>query len=325
MNGAIRIAFLDRATFAPHIAFPRPACPHEWHEWDRTAPDEVVERLRGMEVAVVNKVRIGEPQLSQLPGLRLIVVTATGTDNIDLDACRRRDVAVANVRGYATISVPEHVFALILSLRRALVSYRAGVIEGSWQRSRQFCLFGAPIRDLRGSTLGIVGLGAIGREVARLGMAFGMRVVATERGEAQDISATRLPLGVVLAQSDVISLHCPLTSETRHMLAEPQFAAMRRGALLINTARGALIDDAALVRALEGGILGGIGLDVLDTEPPAPDHPLLRWAKDPRVIVTPHVAWASDEAMQDLAAQVIASIERFVGSRGKTATYDDRR
>lgn len=312
MTDPIRIAFLDRGTFPAYVDFPRPAFPHEWHEWAATSRDEVVARLQGMEIAVVNKVPITEAELSQLPALRFIAVTATGTDNIDGEACRRRGVTVANVQGYAAVSVPEHVFALILALRRQIVSYRRDVIDGHWQTSQQFCLLGEPIRDLRGATLGIVGLGAIGREVARLGMAFGMRVVATERGDAGDLAVARLPLDQLLAQSDVVSLHCPLTDSSRHLLSGPQFAMMRRGAIVINTARGGLIDDNAMIAALQAGTLGGIGIDVLDVEPPGAGHALLRWADDPRVIITPHVAWASNGAMRDLAGKVIEGIERYV-------------
>ena len=188
------------------------------------------------------------------------------------------------------------------------------------------------VTPVSGATLGIIGFGRIGQAMAhRAHFGFGMKILVHNRSVVPaDVlaryNATQIEsIDQLLPNCDFVSLHCPGGAANRHLISARRFDLMRPGAFLINTARGALIDDAALVRALEGGILGGIGLDVLDTEPPAPDHPLLRWAKDPRVIVTPHVAWASDEAMQDLAAQVIASIERFVGSRGKTATYDDRR
>lgn len=317
-----KIVFLDRATIAPQIRLRRPAFEHELVVHDRTAPGEVVERLAGATIAVTNKVALGAAALERLPELRLIAVAATGTDCVDKTCCRQRGIAVANIRGYAVDTVPEHTFALMLALRRNLVAYRDDVLAGEWQRAGQFCFFNHAIRDLRGARLGIVGDGVLGQRVAEIARAFGMLPLFAARKGRTGAGRLYTPWDEMLATSDVITLHCPLTPQNRGMIALPEFRAMARRPLLINTGRGGLVDEAALVQALDEGLIAGAGFDVADGEPPAADGPLMRIAARPDVILTPHVAWASDEAQQTLADQLIDNIEHFVAGRPRNLVED---
>lgn len=310
-----RIVFLDHDTMGADIALRRPKVPHEWAQYGRTAPEQIVERARGATVLIVNKVPIRAETLEQLPDLRFVAVAATGTDSVDVAACRARGIAVSNVRAYAIHTVPEHVFALMLALRRSLPAYRESVAAGAWQTCGQFTLLDHPIRDLHGSTLGIVGRGAIGQAVATIARAFGMRVLfAGRKGEAAS-GPDLVPFDAVLAESDVLTLHCPLTPATRHLLGEAEFARMTRRPMVINTSRGGLIDDMALVRALEGGLISGAAVDATAVEPPPDDHPFLRLAGRTDFLLTPHIGWASVEARQAVAEQVTACIEAFAAGR----------
>jgi glycerate dehydrogenase len=306
-----RIVFLDRATIGPTVTIKRPAFEHEWIEHQATSWDLVAERLQGANIAITNKVPIGADTLAGLPDLRLIAVAATGYDVIDVAACQARGVTVVNVRGYALHTVPEHAFALILALRRSLLGYREDVIAGEWQRAGQFCFFHHPIRELFGSTLGIIGEGTIGQEVARLGQAFGMRTLFAAHKGVSGLGPLYTPFDEVLETSDVITLHAPLMPATRNLLAMAEFRKMRRRPLLINAGRGGLVHEADLVRALDEGLIAGAGFDCLSVEPPGADHPFWRILERPNVIVTPHVAWASEEAMQALWDQLIGTIESF--------------
>ncbi|WP_323003434.1 D-2-hydroxyacid dehydrogenase [Denitromonas sp.] len=307
-----KIVFLDRATIAPQITLRRPAFAHELITHDHTAPDEVVARLAGASIAITNKVALTAEMLDQLPDLRLVAVAATGTDCVDKAACQRRGIAVANIRGYAVSTVPEHTFALILALRRNIVAYREDVIRGEWQKSGQFCFFNHAIHDLAGARLGIIGEGVLGQSVAALARAFGMVPLFAAHKGKNGFGQLYTPWDEVLATSDIITLHSPLTPDTRHMIALPEFRAMARRPLIINTARGGLVDEAALVQALDEGLISGAGFDVTVGEPPAADSPMMRIAARPNVILTPHVAWASDEAQQTLADQLMDNIEHFV-------------
>ncbi|WP_244818357.1 D-2-hydroxyacid dehydrogenase [Caballeronia sp. Lep1P3] len=308
----MKIVFLDRETLAPQINLKRPAFEHELVEYDRTAPDQVVSRLQGASIAITNKVAITADVLAQLPQLKLIAVAATGTDCIDKAACARHGVVVSNIRGYAVNTVPEHTFALMLALRRNVIAYRDDVLNGEWQKSGQFCFFNHAIRDLGGATLGIIGEGVLGQRVAEIAKAFGMKPLFAAHKGRDGLGPLYTPWDEVLATSDVITIHSPLTPQTRGMLSRAEFRAMKNKPLIINTARGGLVDEAALVEALDEGWISGVGFDVLSTEPPAPDNPLMRVAGRPNVIVTPHVAWASDEAQQSLADQLMDNIGRFV-------------
>ena len=303
------IVFLERNTF--NIAFRRPAFEHLWVEHGETDESQVVDRLRDATIAICNKVALRENTLSQLPKLRLIAVAATGTDNVDLEYCRAHNIAVCNTRGYAVNSLPEHGLMLMLALRRNLIAYRDDVRAGRWSEAKKFCLLDHPIGDLRGTTLGIVGYGTLGRAMAQLGRAIGIEVIVAERKHATTIRPERRSFAEVLRLSDVLSLHCPLTEETRDLIGAEELGQMKRDALLINTARGGLIDDHALIEALKSGKLGGAGIDVLRIEPPREGNPLLE-ADLPNLIVTPHNAWASRQAMQTLADQLVDNLEGFV-------------
>lgn len=296
------IVFLERNTF--NVPFRRPAFEHEWSEFGETAPDEVVERLAPATIAICNKLPLRAETLSQLPRLRLIAVAATGVDNVDLAYCRSHNIAVCNTRGYAVNSLPEHALMLMLALRRNLIAYRTDVKAGRWHEAKQFCLLDHPIGDLRGATLGIVGFGTLGKSMAQLGRAIGMEVLVAVRND-------RAGLQEVLRRSDVLSLHCPLTDETKNLIGAEELAQMKPDAILINTARGGLIDDRALIEALKNGRLAGAGIDVLRNEPPRDGNPLLE-VDLPNLIVTPHNAWASRQAMQTLADQLVDNLEAFV-------------
>lgn len=305
-----RIVFLDRDTLRAEIR--PPAFAHEWREYGATRADEVVGRLAGASIAIINKVEITDAQLAELPALRLIAVAATGTDNIDLKSCRERSIAVSNVRGYATDTLPEHVLMLMLALRRNLLSYRADVRAGRWQRAAEFCLLTHPIRDLHGSTLGIIGYGALGRAVEKLARAFGMHTLIAEHKSAGGHAREgRTPFAEVLSASDIITLHTPLMAGTRHLIGAAELALMKPSALLINCARGGVVDEAALIEALRAGVIAGAGVDVLSREPPREGNALLELDL-PNLIVTPHIAWASLQAMQTLADQLIDNIEAFI-------------
>ncbi|HYP54436.1 MAG TPA: D-2-hydroxyacid dehydrogenase [Pyrinomonadaceae bacterium] len=304
-----RIVFLDRDTL--HATLRRPRFEHEWVDYGETRAGEVLGRLRGAHVAVTNKVALRADVLGQLPELRLVAVAATGTDIVDRDDCRAPTIAVRNVRGYARRTVPEHVFMLALALRRNLLAYREDLRAGAWQAARQFCLLTHEMRDLDETTLGVLGYGSIGRGVAELARAFGMRVIVSEHKGAARVREDRTPFAETLARSDVLTLHAPLTAETRNLVGREELALMRRSALLINCARGGLVDEAALVEALKAGTIAGAGVDVLTEEPPRAGNPLLD-LRLPNLIVTPHVAWASREAMQALADQLVENIESFV-------------
>jgi glycerate dehydrogenase len=304
-----RIVFLERNTFRAH--FRKPEFVHEWIEHGETSPAEVVERLRHATIAICNKLSLREAELSLLPELKLIAVAATGVDNIDLEYCRRRGLPVCNTRGYAVHSLPEHVLALMLALRRNIISYRQEVSEGKWQTAKQFCLLNYPIHDLRGSTLGVIGHGVLGQAMEKLADSIGMRVLIAERRDSESIRPGRTPFADVLREADVITLHCPLTVATRNMIALPELQSMKRTALLINTARGGLVNEIDLREALRTGLIAGAGFDVLSSEPPREGNPLLE-IQAANFILTPHVAWASSEAMQILADQLIDNLEAFV-------------
>jgi glycerate dehydrogenase len=307
-----KIVFLDRATLAPQIRLPRPAFAHELVEYEQTRPEEVAARLTGATIAITNKVALTADVLAALPELKLVAVAATGTDCVDKAACERHGITVTNIRGYAVNTVPEHTFALMLALRRNLIAYRDDVLKGEWQKSGQFCFFNHAIRDLGGATLGIIGEGVLGQRVAELARAFGMRPIFAAHKGREGMGPLYTPWDEVLATSDVITLHSPLTPQTRGMLGMAEFRAMRRKPIIINTARGGLVDEAALVRALDEGLVSGVGFDVLASEPPAENNALMGVANRPNVIVTPHVAWASDEAQQALAEQLMHNIDCFV-------------
>ncbi|CAH0272605.1 Glycerate dehydrogenase [Agrobacterium fabrum] len=307
----LRVVLLDRKTLPDDIRFRAFSFANELVAFDQTAPDEVSERIKDADIVITNKAPVRGPAIATAPRLKLVAVAATGTDVVDVAACAQRGVTVSNIRNYAVNTVPEHTFALILALRRSLLAYRNSVQAGRWQEANQFCYFDFPVNDLAGSTLGIIGDGALGRSVADLGRAFGMKVLFSDYKGTKGMGPLYTPFEKVLEASDVITLHSPLMSSTRNMISTAEFAQMTKRPLLINTARGGLVDEAALEVALRSGQISGAGFDVVTTEPPAADHPLMRLLDLPNFILTPHVAWASREAVQSLVDQLIDNVEAF--------------
>jgi glycerate dehydrogenase len=303
------IVFLDRESVDANVR--KPNFPHTYKEYESTwTPDEIVERLKDATIAVINKVPMRADVLKQLPKLKLIAVAATGTDVVDKTYCKEHDITVVNIRNYAFNTVPEHVIALIFALRRNLLTYVKDVQDGVWNKSSQFCFLTHAIRDIAGSTLGIVGYGALGKSIGKRAEALGMKVLAYDIFPQPGLT----DFETILKESDIITLHVPLTPETKNMIGEKEFERMKPTAILINTARGGLVDEAALAKALKAGTIAGAGFDVLTVEPPK-DGNILLDKTIPNLIVTPHVAWASKEAMQILADQLIDNIEAFVAGK----------
>ncbi|MBY8604340.1 D-2-hydroxyacid dehydrogenase [Burkholderia arboris] len=310
VSSPAKIVFLDRATLSPQTVLKPFPFPHVMRTFDLTAAHEVAARIGDADIVVTNKVQLDAAALAGARQLRMIAIAATGTDIVDLDACAARGIVVSNIRGYAVRTVPEHTFALIFALRRSLLAYRDAVRAGRWLDSGQFCFFDHPIRDLAGSTIGIVGDGVLGRAVAGIARALDMRVLFAAHGNTS--GDDHVPLDTLLRDSDVITLHCPLTPATRHLIDASAFARMTRRPLLINTARGGLVDESALVDALQSGQIAGAGFDVVTQEPLPAAHPFDAILSHPAFILTPHVAWASDEAMQALADQLVDNVAAFV-------------
>jgi glycerate dehydrogenase len=304
-----KIVFLDRESVDANVR--KPNFEHDYVEYDSTwTPEDIVERLKDADIALINKVPMSAETLKQLPKLKLIAVAATGTDIIDKPAAKAQGITVSNIRNYAFNTVPEHVVGLMFALRRSIVPYAASVKRGDWGKSSQFCYFDYPIYDIAGSTLGIVGYGAIGKSIAKRAKALEMNVLAYDVYDSPDL----VDFETVLTQSDVITIHVPLTDKTKNMFGAEQFKKMKKNALLINTARGGLVDEQALVDALKSGEIGGAGFDVIAKEPPKEGNILIEQDL-PNLIVTPHVAWASKEAMQILADQLIDNVENFVAGK----------
>ncbi len=300
-----KIVFLDRETLDANVR--KPNFPHEYAEHAQTAPDQIVERLKGVTICITNKVPLREATLKQLPDLKLIAVAATGTDVIDKAYTTANGIVVSNIRNYAFNTLPEHVFALLFALRRNLINYYNSVRQGRWGYANQFCYFDYPIYDIAGSTLGIVGYGALGREIEKRAVALGMKVLIND---VMDVP-NKVDIPTILREADVVTLNLPLTPETKNMIGAKEFASMKKTACIINTARGGIIDEAALAEALRNGVIAGAGMDVLTVEPPKNGNILLD-PTIPNLIITPHVAWASKEAMQVLADQLVDNIDAFV-------------
>lgn len=283
----------------------------QWQFWGTTSSETLPERLADAQVVVTNKVPLDDAVLRAATNLRLICVAATGTDNVDVQAASRLGITVCNVRGYATAAVVQHVFALILALSVRLPEYQSAVMAGRWQASPIFCLLDYPIRELAGRSLGIVGYGDIGQAVAGVADAFGMEVLVAQRPGSSEEHPGRLPLHDLLPRVDVLSLHCPLLPETRGLIGAWELALMRPDALLINAARGGIVDEDSLAEVLRAGKLGGAGVDVLSEEPPTTGNPLLQ--PDIRnLIVTPHSAWASRDARQRLVDGLAENIRAYL-------------
>ncbi|KEZ79193.1 D-2-hydroxyacid dehydrogenase [Salinisphaera hydrothermalis] len=307
----MRACFLDAGSVGDRLDWSRlEAAADEWRWYHTTRPEELYERIADVDVIVVNKVVIDRKAIEAAPDLKLICLTATGYNNIDIEAAAERDIPVINVTGYATAAVSQHVLALMLAFATRWHDYDAAVARGEWQRAEFFCMHDYPIEELDGATLGIVGYGELGAAVARLAEAFGMRVIVAERPGAERVREGRMPFEDVLAASDFLTLHCPLTEHTRGLIDAAALARMKDTAVLINTARGGVIESRDLIDALENGVIAGAAVDVLDHEPPRDGHPLLEH-KPANLIITPHTAWASRAARQRSIDGVAANIAAF--------------
>ncbi len=308
----MKAVFLDYATMGPDLDLT--ALRGQFGElelFDDTSDSEIGARIKDAEFVFTNKTRLTIELLSASKKLRFIGLTATGTDNIDLKAAREHGIAVANIRAYCTQSVVEHVMGTLLMISHSLNRYDASVKAGNWQEAGQFCMLNFPIRQLSGMTLGIVGHGALGQGVAAAARAFGMRVIVAARPGSTDVPTDRVAFDELLATSDVISLHCPLTDDTRNLFDETTIGRMQPGAILINTARGALVDASALVAALRSGHIGAAAIDVLAEEPPVDGNALLEYGGE-NLIITPHIAWATDRARQNAIDELAANAAAFV-------------
>ena len=310
-NAPLSIVHLDRATIGPSVALRKPQTPHLWTSYDRTEPADVITRLQGADIAVLNKVSLGRDELQHLPDLKMIALSATGYDKIDIAACREKGVVVSNITDYAQQTVPEHTFALILALRRSINAYWDDVRKGAWQASGQFCFFNHPIRDLKDSVIGVIGSGSIGSEVISIAKAFGMKVLIAGRKGHSEVKDGFTPFDEVMEQADIITMHCPLNADTKDLIALPEFRKMAKKPLIINGSRGGLVNENDVITALDEGLIAGAGFDVLTTEPPQDDHIIMQNLHRPNLIVTPHVAWASSQAMQVLWDQLIGHIDHF--------------
>lgn len=305
-----KMVFLDAASLPSVDLTPLQQPGFELQTYPHSDRPELAGRLAGATVAIVNKVVLDASILAALPDLKLICVTATGINNIDLAAASRAGISVCNARDYALAAVPQHCMALLLALTNQLLPYQQAIARGDWSKSPQFCLLDYPIRQLRGLHFAVIGYGGLGQATAELARAFGMQVLIAERPDASNIRPGRVPFRQALEQADVLSLHCPATADNHHLLNATTLGWLKPKALLLNTARGSLIDSAALAKALKNQQLGGAALDVLEQEPPAADHPLLD-PTVPNLLLSPHVAWASGQAMQALINQTAENIRAW--------------
>jgi glycerate dehydrogenase len=281
-----------------------------WRAYAHTEPSQVLKRIRDADIVITNKVILDHAILSAAHALKLVCVAATGTNNVDLHAAYQHNIAVSNARAYATASVVEHVFTLLTSLVRYLDDYRQASVDGRWMHSQQFCFIDKPIIELAGKTMGIIGYGELGRAVASVARAFNMKVVIGQRPGSDKTEPGRMAIDEMLPQVDVLSLHCPLADNTRNLIDKRSFELMPGHAVLINTARGGIVNETDLLHALQTGQIAAAGLDVLHEEPPVHGNVLLDRAI-PNLIVTPHVAWASREARQRLLGEIVENIVAF--------------
>lgn len=311
----MNIVFLDSTAIPKHIPIPRPTFAHQWTEYEHTSAQQTVERAKEADIVITSKVVFSREVMQQLPKLKLIAITATGTNNVDLDAAKALGVTVKNVTGYSSVTVPEHVLGLIYALKHSLMNWYKDQLSAKWADCKQFCYFDYPITDVRGSTLGVIGKGNLGKEIGRLATLLGMNVIYAEHKDAITIREGYVPFETVLKEADIVTLHCPLTESTKNLINADTLKLMKPSAFLINTGRGPLVDEKALVEALENGTIAAAALDVLIKEPPEKDNPVIQAAtRLPNLIITPHIAWASDSAVTTLVTKVAQNIEEFVAS-----------
>ena len=315
----MQAVFLDKGTFSDGIDLPAPTGVNDYITYNDTPADTdtIIERCKDADIIITNKVKIGADVIAKLPKLKLIQLTATGMNNVDQDACDKHDVALYNVAGYAVKSVPEHTFMLMLTAMRAGIHYHQKVADGTWLANGNFCLLDIPLIDLEDKTLGIIGVGTIGKRVTEIARAFGMTVLwADHQGQAprnEDYTA----FDDVLARADVISLHCPLNEQTQHLINKDTLAKMTKKPLIVNVARGGIVDSQALAEAINNEQIIGYASDVFEQEPIANDDPLLTLADHPRVIFSPHNAWGSKSAQETLWQMLSKQVAEFIDKQSK--------
>jgi glycerate dehydrogenase len=310
----MKAVFLDRATFSSDLELKPPNGLSDYQVYEQTPNDAqtIIERCQHADIIITNKVKLTAEVITQLPKLKLIQLTATGMDNVDKAACDRQGIALQNVAGYAVKSVPEHTLMLILSVMRASRHYHNQVVQGEWQTDGRFCLLGTPLIDLEGKTLGIIGYGTIGKRVAEIANVFGMRVLIAEHQGRVPRNSDYTAFDDVLGKSDIITLHCPLTAATHHLINDETIAKMAKQPLIVNVARGSVVDSGAVVDAVNAGKILGYASDVFEDEPIRDDDPLLTLRDHPRVMLTPHNAWGSVNAQLTLWSILCEQVQRFI-------------
>lgn len=310
----MKAVFLDRATFSSDLELKPPNGLSDYQVYEQTPndPKVMIERCCDADIIITNKVKLTAEVIAQLPKLKLIQLTATGMDNVDKAACDRQGIALQNVAGYAVKSVPEHTLMLILSVMRASRHYHNQVVQGEWQTDGRFCLLGTPLIDLEGKTLGIIGYGTIGKRVAEIANVFGMRVLIAEHQGRVPRNSDYTAFDDVLGKSDIITLHCPLTAATHHLINDETIAKMAKQPLIVNVARGSVVDSGAVVDAVNAGKILGYASDVFEDEPIRDDDPLLTLRDHPRVMLTPHNAWGSVNAQLTLWSILCEQVQRFI-------------
>lgn len=310
----MKAVFLDRATFSSDLELKPPNGLSDYQVYEQTPndPKVMIERCCDADIIITNKVKLTAEVITQLPKLKLIQLTATGMDNVDKAACDRQGIALQNVAGYAVKSVPEHTLMLILSTMRASRHYHNQVVQGDWQTDERFCLLGTPLIDLEGKTLGIIGYGTIGKRVAEIANVFGMRVLIAEHQGRVPRNSDYTAFDDVLGKSDIITLHCPLTAATHHLINDETIAKMAKQPLIVNVARGSVVDSGAVVDAVNAGKILGYASDVFEDEPIRDDDPLLTLRDHPRVMLTPHNAWGSVNAQLTLWSILCEQVQRFI-------------
>jgi|SRR5690625_156266 len=317
----MKIVFLDAKSIADNITWPVFNFTNQITRYENTKPSEVAKRISNAHIVISNKVPINASAIQSAKKLKHIAIPATGYNHIDLQACQQKKITVSHVANYAATTVAEHCVTLLFALMRNLVPYVESVKKGRWQAVGQFSYFDYPIQQVQGATLGIIGGGTLGRAFAKKAETLGMRILYAERKQMNQIRPGYTAFEQVLKQSDVISLHCPLTPETKHLLDTDAFQKMARKPFILNTARGDLIDPDALVQALEKKQIQGAGIDVVEQEPPSENHPYMKLLKHSNFILTPHIAWANKKAMQKLVNELVKNINSFVQDKPRNLVY----
>ncbi|WP_350657084.1 D-2-hydroxyacid dehydrogenase [Psychrobacter sp. S1-30-MNA-CIBAN-0213] len=310
----MRAVFLDKGTFSDGVNLPAPAGVTDYITYDDTPEDSdlIIERCQDAEIIFTNKVQITTEVIAKLPKLKLIQLTATGMNNVDQEACKEHNVTLYNVAGYAVKSVPEHTFMLMLNAMRAGIHYHQKVADGTWRDNGNFCLLDVSLIDLEDKTLGIIGVGTIGKRVTEIARAFGMTVLWAEHQGRTPRNDDYTAFDEVLANADVISLHCPLNEHTQHLINKDTLAKMTKQPLLVNVARGGIVDSQALADAIHNEQILGYGSDVFEQEPITTDDPLLSISDHPRVIFSPHNAWGSKSAQETLWQMLSEQVADFI-------------